>query len=71
LYEFKNNYPHELSGGMRQRVGWMHLRHKQQIVLKQMCHTWKIKLYKYKKCVIFLKFDTFLFKSTIILFIQD
>ena len=35
LFEFKNSYPSELSGGMRQRVGWMHLRHKQQIVLKQ------------------------------------
>ena len=28
LYEFKNSHPSDLSGGMRQRVGWIHLRHK-------------------------------------------
>ena len=28
LYEFKDSYPNNLSGGMRQRVGWMRWRHR-------------------------------------------
>ena len=28
LYEFKDSYPSNLSGGMRQRVGWIYYRHR-------------------------------------------